>query len=116
MGPPRLPDNSRPVDGQLKTNIQDTAYAVLGYPIAAPRMAFKHDDGLDVTAFNVMVNGASFYYQIPAEEQPWKHPRELTHLTVLVLDLQPPGDVALPYTIEVTIQAGGFLRQSNRSI
>ncbi|MEX0290835.1 MAG: hypothetical protein AB3N14_17155 [Flavobacteriaceae bacterium] len=91
-------------DGQLKINIKDTAYAVKGHPLAAPRMLIKKQVGLEISSYNVQVGGASFYYNFPAEIPENPDPVEADSLDVLVLDVQPPDNVTFPLSLDVKIQ------------
>ena len=53
------------IDGGLKTNVQDTMFAVRGHSAAAPRMIIKHDVGVAVAGYNIITSGATYYYHVP---------------------------------------------------
>lgn len=95
---------SQAADGQLQINLRDTTYAVKGYPIAAPRLLIKKPLGLEIASFNIQVGGASFYYNFAAEKLADDIPMAADSLSVLVFDVQPPDDIALPLTLDIKIQ------------
>ncbi|MEM7372847.1 MAG: hypothetical protein AAF587_29770 [Bacteroidota bacterium] len=98
---------SQAADGQLTISVYDTIFVVKGIQEAAARLQIKHETSVDIQGFFVYLDGASFFYDVPAlTENGTPAPEDADSLSVLVLDFQ-PEDVSFPYTIPVIIQPHG---------
>lgn len=91
-------------DGQLQVDVKDTIYVIKGYPLG-DRLQIKHQAGQNVTGFYVYVGSASYYFDVPEEENDYIPPQESDTTSVLVLDLDIPEDegVDYPFTTEIVI-------------
>lgn len=93
-------------DGQIKMDVEDTIFAVKGYPLGS-RIHFSKDTTQNISGYYVHVSGASSYYDVPETiiDGQYEPTTDEDTSSVLVLDLDPTVDnVDYPFTIEVIIQ------------
>ena len=93
-------------DGGIKVDVSDTIYLVKGYALGN-RIRFKHDPSQQIKGFNIYVGSASYFFDVPKEQnEDYIPPQEGDSTSVLVLDLDIPEDeeVDYPFSTEIVIQ------------